>query len=83
MSFDREEIYRAAKALKNDRGFEELIRRLVDNYINEWRSSALEDLSTREKAFLKILVLDELRSELDALASEPDVSARNHRTKLN
>lgn len=83
MSFDKEEIYRAAKALKNDRAFEELVRRLVDKYTNEWRNSALDDLSTREKAFIKIVVLDELRQELDALGSEPDVNAYNHRSKLN
>jgi len=56
---------------------------LVDKYTNEWRNSALDDLPTREKAFIKIVVLDELRQELDALGSEPDVNAYNHRTKLN
>lgn len=83
MSYEREEVYRAAKALKSDRAFEELVKRLTEKYTNDWRTSALDDLPTREKSFLKILVLDELRSELDALASEPDVTAYNRRNFVN
>jgi predicted CopG family antitoxin len=83
VNYEREEIYRAAKALKNDRAFDELVKRLVEKYTTDWRNSALDDLATREKAFLKILVLDELRSELDALASEPDVTAYNRRKLVN
>lgn len=80
-TFEQEDLYRAAGALKNDKACSEVLRRLEEKYIDAWKSSSAQDYDTRDDAYRMVRAIYELRGELNALASEPNVAAFNRRLR--
>jgi hypothetical protein len=80
-TFEAEDLFRTAKSLITDRAFLEVLRRLESRYSDDWKRSDPDRSIYREHAYHMVRAIDELRGELEALASEPDVAAYNRRLR--
>ena len=78
-TFEQEDLYRAAKALMNDRVTNEVLDRVIQRYVEMWQSSDIHDFDKRDDAYRMVRAVGDLRSELQALAAQPDVTAFNRR----
>lgn len=78
-SSEQEAIWRAAQSLARDAAVAEVFRRLEAGYIAMWRSATT--LENREAAHARVRAIDDVRSELAALAAEPTVTAFNRRMR--
>ena len=80
-SFEQEDLWRSAKALASDKAANVVIDRIEQRFIDEWRHSDPEDLGGRDAAYFMIRAIAAFRAELNALASEPDITRFNSRLK--
>ena len=80
-SFEQEDLWRSAKALASDKATSTVLDRLEQRYIDEWRQSDPEDLGGRDTAYFMVRAIAAFRGELNALASEPDITRFNNRLK--
>jgi len=80
-TFEQETLWRAAKLLAVDQATETVLNRLEQRYIDEWRQSDPEDLGGRDAAYFMVRAIAAFRGELNALASEPDITRFNNRLK--
>lgn len=80
-SFEQEDLWRSAKALASDKATDTVLNRLEQRYIDEWRQSDPEDLGGRDAAYFMMRAIAAFRGELNALASEPDITRFNNRLK--
>lgn len=78
-SAEQDALWRAAQALARDAAAMEVFRRLEARYIVIWRNAA--SLEDREAVHARVRALDDVRSELAALAAEPTVTAFNRRLR--
>lgn len=72
-------IARGAADLLADPAFKAATRRLEAAYLEEWRRSAMADERVREKIFVRIRALDELKADLETAAAAGRLTARNLR----
>lgn len=79
MSFEQENLWRAAQALAKDPASREVLRRIEEKYTAAWRDSAPDDERTRDNAYRMIRTISVFRDELAALAAEPTVAQFNRR----
>lgn len=79
MSFEQENLWRAAQALAKDPAAREVLRRIEEKYTAAWRDSAPDDERTRDNAYRMIRTISVFRDELAALAAEPTVAQFNRR----
>ena len=80
-TFEQEDLWRSAKALASDKATSTVLDRLEERYIDEWRQSDPEDLGGRDAAYFMVRAIAAFRGELNALASEPDITRFNNRLK--
>jgi len=80
-SFEQEDLWRSAKALASDKATSTVLDRLEERYIDEWRQSDPEDMGGRDAAYFMVRAIAAFRGELNALASEPDITRFNNRLK--
>jgi hypothetical protein len=80
-TFEQEDLWRSAKALSSDKATSTVLDRLEERYIDEWRQSDPEDLGGRDAAYFMVRAIAAFRGELNALASEPDITRFNNRLK--
>jgi hypothetical protein len=80
-TFEQEDLWRSAKALASDKSTSTVLDRLEERYIDEWRQSDPEDLGGRDAAYFMVRAIAAFRGELNALASEPDITRFNNRLK--
>lgn len=80
-SFEQEDLWRSAKALASDKATSTVLDRLEQRYIDEWRQSDPADLEGRDAAYFMVRAIAAFRGELNALASEPDITRFNNRLK--
>lgn len=80
-TFEQEDLWRSAKALSSDKAASTVLDRLEERYIDEWRQSDPEDLGGRDAAYFMVRAIAAFRGELNALASEPDITRFNNRLK--
>lgn len=80
-TYEQEELWRAAGALHRDDAAQEVLRRLEERYVDEWKMSAPEDGAKRDDAYRMVRAVTEFRTELAALAAEPSVLQFNRRLK--
>ena len=80
-TFEQEDLWRSAKALASDKATSTVLDRLEERYIDEWRQSDPEDLGGRDAAYFMMRAIAAFRGELNALASEPDITRFNNRLK--
>jgi hypothetical protein len=78
---EQEELWRAAKSLDGDRALDEVFRRLEARWIDVWKGSAPENEQKRMEAYYMVRSIAAFRSELTALAAEPDVLRFNRRLR--
>ena len=80
-TFEQEDLWRSAKALASDKATGTVLDRLEQRYIDEWRQSDPADLEGRDAAYFMMRAIAAFRGELNALASEPDITRFNNRLK--
>lgn len=80
-SYEQEELWRAAKNFAGDKLFNEIFERLTERYIQIWATSNPVDADIRDDAYHMVRAVASLRTELTALAAEPDVVKFNSRLK--
>lgn len=78
-SVEQEALWRAAQSLTRDAATLEVFRRVDARYVEMWRAGVtVED---REAAHARVRALEDVRSELSAIAAEPTVTAFNRRLR--
>ncbi len=80
-SYEQEELWRAAGALHRDGAAQEVLKRLEERYVNDWKMSAPEDGAKRDDAYRMVRAVTAFRAELASLAAEPTVAQFNRRLK--
>lgn len=80
-TFEQEELWRSAKALASDKAANVVIDRIEQRFIDKWKQSDPEDLGGRDAAYFMVRAIAAFRGELNALASEPDITRFNNRLK--
>jgi hypothetical protein len=80
-TYEQEELWRSAKAFAGDKLFNEIFERLTEKYIQTWATSDPGDAVVRDDAYHMVRAVASLRTELTALAAEPDVVKFNSRLK--
>jgi hypothetical protein len=80
-TFEQEDLWRSAKALASDKAASHVLDRLEQRFIDEWKQSDPEDLGGRDAAYFMVRSIAAFRAELNALASEPDITRFNNRLK--
>lgn len=80
-TFEQEELWRSAKVLASDKAANVVIDRIEQRFIDEWKQSNPEDLGGRDAAYFMVRAIAAFRGELNALASEPDITRFNNRLK--
>jgi hypothetical protein len=80
-TYEQEELWRAAGALHRDGAAQEVLKRLEERYVDEWKLSAPEDGAKRDDAYRMVRAVTEFRAELASLAAEPVVTQFNRRLK--
>jgi CRISPR/Cas system type I-B associated protein Csh2 (Cas7 group RAMP superfamily) len=78
---EKEELWRAAKLINGDHAVEEVFRRLEDRFVEDWKGSAPENEQKRMEAYYMVRAIGAVKSELTALASEPDILHFNKRLR--
>jgi len=78
---EKEDLWRAAKLLDGDKAVEEVFSRLEARYVEDWKGSAPDNERKRMEAYYMVRAIDAVRSELTALASEPDILHFNKRLR--
>jgi len=63
-----------ARRLLDDPVLVEMFTRLEDHYVSTWRRSDPSDAPTRERAYLQIQLVSELRQQLKILAENGQLS---------
>jgi hypothetical protein len=58
----------AAELLDGDSVVMEALKDLQDRYTNEWKTSKVEEVEKREKAYMAILAIDDLKTQLQTYA---------------
>lgn len=76
---DAEGVARSAEELLRSSGFRSAMARLEAAYLSEWRASAVSAGGERERIFLRLRALDELRADLETAAAGGRLTARNLR----
>jgi hypothetical protein len=80
-TYEQEQLWRSAKAFAGDKLFDEILERLTQKYIQTWATSDPRDVDVRDDAYQMVRAVASLRTELTALAAEPDVVKFNSRLK--
>ena len=78
---EREGIWRAAKLLDGDHAVAEVFKSLEARFVDDWKGSAPENEQKRMEAYYMVRAINAVRSELTALASEPDILRFNRRLR--
>lgn len=78
---EREELWRAAKLINGDKAVEEVFSRLEARFVEDWKGSAPDNEQKRVDAYYMVRAIGALKSELTALASEPDIMHFNRRLR--
>lgn len=81
MTFEQEQLYRAAKGLVNDAATQEVLRRLEARAVDDWKNSDPLDEGKRMSAYQLVRAIAAFRSELEAIAAEPTVEQFNRRLR--
>lgn len=80
-TFEMEDLWREAKIFTQSKTADELFKRIERRVFDEWTNSPPEKYEERDAAYQLVRAVRALRTELAALASEPDVTAFNRRLK--
>jgi hypothetical protein len=78
---EQEDLWRAAKLLDGNKAVEEVFLRLESRAVDDWKGSAPDNEQKRMEAYYMVRSIAAFRSELTALAAEPDVLRFNRRLK--
>ena len=78
---EKEDLWRAAKLINGDLAVAEVFRRLEDRLVEDWKGSAPENEQKRMEAYYMVRAITAVRTELTALASEPDIEQFNKRLR--
>ena len=78
---EREELWRAAKLINGDKAVEEVFSRLEARFVEDWKGSSPDNEQKRVDAYYMVRAIGALKSELTALASEPDIMHFNRRLR--
>jgi hypothetical protein len=54
----------------------EALKDLQDRYTNEWKTSKVEEVDKRERAFLQMLAIDDLKTQLQTYADRGTFATR-------
>ena len=60
----------AAELLEPNSVVMEALKELQDRYTNEWKTSKVEEVDKRERAFLQMLAIDDLKTQLQTYADQ-------------
>lgn len=80
-TFEQEDLWRSAKAFHGDPLFAELLKRMEQKYMDQWRASPPDRQTDRENAYYMVRAISALSEELSALAAEKKVADFNARLK--
>lgn len=78
-TFEQEDLWRAAKLISGDKSVSEVFERLEARYIEGWKGSSPENEQKRMEAYYMVRAIAAIRSELTAIAAEPDILRFNKR----
>lgn len=76
---EAEGVARSAESLLTDPAFKRAAARLEAAYLEEWRGSQVSASGERERIFLRLRALDELKADLATAAAGGRLTARNLR----
>jgi len=76
---EQEDLWRAAKLISGDKSVSEVFERLEARYIEDWKGSSPENEQKRMEAYYMVRAIAAIRSELTAIAAEPDILRFNKR----
>jgi hypothetical protein len=79
--FEQEDLWRSARGFAEDKVLAVLFERMTEKYIQSWATSAPDDEKTRNDSYFMVRAIASLRTELTALAAEPEVVKFNSRLK--
>lgn len=77
MDFTKEEIARRANELLEDPIFQFAIAEVERRYLINWRNSPFDGTNAREACWLGVKGLEDIRAQLQSLATAPKVEAFN------
>jgi len=80
-SFESEDLWRAAKLINGDKAVHEVFDRIESRCVEDWKGSSPENEAKRMEAYHMVRAIAALKSELTALAAEPDIMQFNRRLK--
>jgi hypothetical protein len=80
-TFEQEELWRAAQAMVSSKATEEVLRRMEERMIDQWKMSSPSDCDARDDAYRMVRTVVAFRENLRAMASEPLVMQHNSRLK--
>lgn len=78
---EKEDIWRAAKLIDGDHAVHEVFSRIEARCVEDWKGSQPDNEAKRMEAYYMVRAIAALRSELTALASEPDIEQFNRRLR--
>lgn len=76
---EKDELWRAAKLISGDKSVSEVFERLEARCIEDWKGSSPDNEQKRMEAYYMVRAIAAIKSELTALAAEPDVLRFNKR----
>jgi hypothetical protein len=79
--FEQEDLWRSAKSFAEDKTLSVLFERMTEKYTQSWAASPPEDEKSRNDSYYMVRAIASLKTELTALAAEPDVVKFNSRLK--
>lgn len=77
MDFTKEEIARRANELLEDPIFLFAVSEVERRYLHNWRNSPFDGTNAREACWLGVKGLEDIRAQLQSLATAPKVEAFN------
>lgn len=77
MEFTKEQIAKRAEEILADPIFQFAMQSVEDGYLRNWRNSAFQDAPAREMCWIGVKGLEDIRSQLQSMATAPKVEAFN------
>ena len=78
---EQEDLWRAAKLINGDMAVREVFNRMEARCVEDWKGSSPENEQKRMEAYYMVRAIAALKSELTALAAEPDILQFNRRLR--
>lgn len=77
MEFSKEELAKRASEILNDPIFIFALGEVENRYLHNWRTSPFDATAAREACWLGVKGLEDIRAQLQSMATAPKVEAFN------